>query len=93
MSPEPPGPNCPNGGVKIETGIDTNENGMLDENEVTDTVYVCNGEPGEDGGSKCSLTPANSISDPSALLGLLAYILIPAAIVVRRRFRKEQCSK
>ena len=42
------GSNCPTGGVKFETGIDANNNGTLEDNEVdaTKTKYVCNGAPG-----------------------------------------------
>jgi hypothetical protein len=35
VTPEPPGANCPNGGVKVESS--------------SGTEYVCNGEDGEDG--------------------------------------------
>jgi hypothetical protein len=49
VTPEPAGPNCEFGGQKIETGLDTNQNGMLDDTEVTDTVFVCNGEVGPPG--------------------------------------------
>ncbi len=38
---EPPGANCPGGGTKIELGIDSNGNGVLDASEVTATSYVC----------------------------------------------------
>ncbi len=37
------------GGQKIETGIDTSGEGKLDDGEVTDTTYVCNGEKGDTG--------------------------------------------
>lgn len=42
---EPAGSNCSNGGIKIETGLDLNENGVLDAGEVnaSQTEYVCNG--------------------------------------------------
>ncbi len=33
---------CIYGGVKLETGVDTNANGVLDTTEVTQTQYVCN---------------------------------------------------
>ena len=33
-TPEPPGENCANGGIKIEVGIDANGNGALDADEV-----------------------------------------------------------
>jgi len=39
--------------------------------------------------SDCSLAGTNSISEPSALVGLLGYLLIPAVIVVRRRLRRK----
>ncbi len=34
---------CPNGGITVQSGIDTNGNGVLDPSEVTSTQYVCNG--------------------------------------------------
>ena len=46
---EPAGANCPNGGQKIETGIDKNENGVLDPSEIVSTSYVCNGDAGAPG--------------------------------------------
>ena len=39
---EPRSSNCPNGGIKITSGIDINENGILDKNEVQNTKYLCN---------------------------------------------------
>ncbi|RMH40636.1 MAG: hypothetical protein D6689_13170 [Deltaproteobacteria bacterium] len=42
---EPPGENCPYGGVAIHTGIDANANGILDDDEISDTRYVCDGPP------------------------------------------------
>ncbi len=42
---EPAGEHCPYGGTKLEVGVDTNGNGVLDASEVTatGTSYVCNG--------------------------------------------------
>lgn len=47
-SPEPVGTNCPSGGLRIDTGIDANGNGVLDPSEViaAQTTYVCNGTSG-----------------------------------------------
>jgi OmcA/MtrC family decaheme c-type cytochrome len=47
-SDEPAGPNCSNGGIKVEVGIDANGNGTLDPDEViaANTSYVCNGDGG-----------------------------------------------
>ena len=42
-SVESAGVNCTNGGVLIESGIDSNANGSLDPAEVTSSEYVCNG--------------------------------------------------
>ncbi|RAL20682.1 hypothetical protein DL240_15300 [Lujinxingia litoralis] len=41
-----PGDVCANGGVAISTGVDANENGTLDEDEIADTQNVCNGVDG-----------------------------------------------
>jgi len=43
------GSDCPNGGVKIETGIDKNSNGVLDSDEIDNTAFVCNGQNGSNG--------------------------------------------
>jgi hypothetical protein len=39
---ESPGENCEFGGIKVNTGIDINSDGTLEENEITSTDYVCN---------------------------------------------------
>jgi hypothetical protein len=48
---EPAGTNCPTGGFKVEYGLDANNNGILNSNEVNTslTKYVCNGEIGATG--------------------------------------------
>jgi hypothetical protein len=43
VTAEPAGANCKLGGQKIETGLDANDNGVLDPSEVESTVYVCSG--------------------------------------------------
>lgn len=43
------GVNCANGGQFIETGLDANENGVLDAAEVQVSYYICNGTDGVDG--------------------------------------------
>jgi hypothetical protein len=40
---------CATGGITVESGIDTNSNGVLDTSEVTSTQYVCNGASGASG--------------------------------------------
>ena len=46
QSIELPGENCEFGGQKIESGIDSNGNGILESQEVQQTEFVCNGEDG-----------------------------------------------
>jgi len=38
------GDNCTSGGLKIEVGIDTNNNGILDLDEIQSTQHICNGD-------------------------------------------------
>ncbi|WP_022850472.1 DUF7151 family protein [Limisalsivibrio acetivorans] len=44
-----PGETCANGGILVQTGIDLNGNGLLDESEVNAEQAVCNGNDGNDG--------------------------------------------
>jgi len=37
---------CPNGGILVETGIDENKNGVLDDSEVDSSNKLCNGSNG-----------------------------------------------
>jgi hypothetical protein len=46
---ESAGPNCTAGGKQITSGIDDDDNGVLDAAEIDDTSYVCNGTNGENG--------------------------------------------
>ncbi len=63
VSNEPSGGICSSGGFRIETGIDSNRNAILDSSEVQDSEYICNGNNGytslvnvtmEPGGGNCS---------------------------------------
>ncbi len=46
---EPGDADCPHGGILVESGIDENGNGMLDDDEVDRAEKVCHGAPGADG--------------------------------------------
>jgi hypothetical protein len=69
LTPEPPGVHCASGGVRIETGLDGNDNGVLDPGEVdaAQTQYVCNGsvpDPGcPSGETRCNGACVNLLSD------------------------------
>jgi hypothetical protein len=41
---EPVGDNCDEGGSKMSVGLDVNGDGILNDTEITETVYICNGE-------------------------------------------------
>jgi len=43
VTSEPAGSNCESGGTRIDSGLDTDNDGMLDDTEITATAYVCNG--------------------------------------------------
>lgn len=52
---EAPGPNCANGGYKIVSGIDLDNNNVLDASEIQTTKYICNGVNGNN--SLAALVP------------------------------------
>ncbi len=43
LTPLSPGPICAGGGTRIDVGVDTNENGVLDAGEIQQTANICNG--------------------------------------------------
>ena len=65
---EPSGTNCPNGGTKIEVGLDDNSNGVLDNSEInaSQTKYVCNGNQGVAGPQGPAGTSSTSIGSNAA---------------------------
>jgi len=57
------GVDCANGGIKIETGTDTDNSGVLDSGEVEATSYICNGDVGTDGSDGSNGTNGSNGSD------------------------------
>ncbi len=47
IADEPAGDHCADGGVAIASGIDADGNGVLDDDEILSTSYVCDGESGD----------------------------------------------
>ena len=74
---EASGDNCTNGGIKIETGLDSDGDGVLgvDEIETSQTKYLCNGDDGvegsdgADGGSNGSNQFFSSFSEVKEVQG------------------------
>ncbi len=50
IAAEAPGSNCAAGGVRIQSGMDIDANGVLADSEVSSTQYVCNGTGGSNAG-------------------------------------------
>ncbi|SEK78699.1 Uncharacterized protein SAMN05216359_10377 [Roseateles sp. YR242] len=49
VSAEAAGTQCANGGVRVQSGMDIDSNGVLADSEVSSTQYVCNGADGSNG--------------------------------------------
>ncbi len=63
---------CPNGGITVEGGIDSNANKILDPAEVTSTQYVCNGSPGAAGAAGAvGPTGAIGLAGPTGATGAI----------------------
>ncbi len=68
-SEEPAGDNCLNGGKRIDSGFDDNDNGILDRTEVDVSAYICDGADGSDGATgptgPTGLAGANALTSMS----------------------------
>ncbi len=61
MAIENKGENCSSGGYKIMSGIDLNDNDILDDNEIQTTKYICNGTNGINGNNSL----INIVAEPA----------------------------
>ena len=50
---------CANGGLRIDSGLDTNDNNTLDADEILITRHICNGTNGQDASNGTNGTNAN----------------------------------
>ncbi|WP_318308956.1 DUF7151 family protein [Flagellimonas crocea] len=63
---EMPGDNCSSGGYRLDVGLDSNQNGTLDAEEVTTTEYLCNGDSSDFSyQSYASLISQTGTNDPT----------------------------
>ncbi len=70
---------CPNGGILVETGIDENKNGVLDDSEVDNSNKLCNGLDGADGSNGADGTDGVDGNDGAdGLNALVSMTLEPA---------------
>lgn len=49
LAADPTASHCPQGGLQIDVGLDSNADGVLDNDEISGTEHVCHGEPGPQG--------------------------------------------
>lgn len=70
VSAEPAGASCPSGGQRIDAGLDTDADDVLDESEVALTRYVCDGADGPAGsdGDDAALSLVRVVSEASGEL-------------------------
>jgi len=47
LASEPAGANCPYGGQRVQSGVDSNRSGVLDAGEVSSTAYLCSAAPAD----------------------------------------------
>ena len=72
---ETAGANCTTGGIKVESGLDSDGNGTLDAGEITSTRYVCNGLAGLGYGGTSNSAKTISLGSKSfSVQAGLAYI-------------------
>ncbi|NRB37428.1 MAG: hypothetical protein HRU20_03040 [Pseudomonadales bacterium] len=57
---EPIGENCINGGLKITIGLDVNNNKIIDDSEITNSSYICDGQDGTLSENPCFIVDGNN---------------------------------
>jgi photosystem II stability/assembly factor-like uncharacterized protein len=76
---EPIGAHCAAGGARIDAGIDSNGNGILDASEIVSTQYVCDGATGASGAiGATGLTGLAGATGPGGAAGLTALVHMSA---------------
>jgi len=88
LNVEPAGFNCPNGGVRIDSGNDDNGDGILQENEIDETSFACSLIQGADGNSEnsdCNTLVGGSPDEMTVFSALFPFLLIPLVVVWRRK--------
>lgn len=97
LNVEPAGVNCQFGGVRVDTGIDDNGDGILQANEIDDTNFICNDDPDNNNSnnsnnssdSRCSIAGSGDTNGLSLFSALLPFLMVPF-VVFRRRKRHQK---
>ena len=75
---ESSGANCATGGLKVQSGLDSDVDGVLDSTEVTATTYICNGSNGSNGSN--GIQPAASLYCGAQLENTALYFTYTAMV-------------
>jgi hypothetical protein len=70
---EAPGINCTNGGFKVGYGKDANGNGILDEDEIENSVFICNGSGEGDKETRISIDFSANTTSSTSVKGIGFY--------------------
>lgn len=68
------GEDCANGGIQVDSGLDTNGDGALGETEITDTMFICNGADGQMGINALVSTAVEAAGDNCAVGGVMIQV-------------------
>ena len=74
INTEAAGKNCAAGGLRIDTGIDKNKDGLLSQNEIQSSQYVCNGVNGINGANG-----TNGMNGADGMTTLISMSVEPAS--------------
>lgn len=69
IAAEAEGGECPHAGQRIESGLDDDDDGLLDDDEVEAVRHLCNGAPGATGGRALVVVSEETAGDSCALGG------------------------
>lgn len=67
ITTEPAGTNCEHGGMKVESGVDSNSSGVLDSEEISTVAFVCNGVDGNQSLTKITTEEAGIICETGGI--------------------------
>ncbi|MEC9071773.1 MAG: hypothetical protein VX938_05305, partial [Myxococcota bacterium] len=82
LEDEEAGDNCQWGGVAVHSGIDTDGDGELGADEVTDTKYICNGPPGAGQSTPEVLEGDYAIHNTADVQALLPYTSVTGTLSI-----------
>jgi hypothetical protein len=77
---ESSGANCTTGGLKVQYGLDSDEDGVLDSTEVNSTKYICNGNGTDGDNGTDGIKPSAQLACDAALENTSLYFEYKATV-------------